>query len=103
MPPLREACWHEGAISDDQWSPHFTCQAVGTALVEIMRDHPDHRLTVLCGHTHGSGECAPLPNVHVLTGGAEYGRPAVNRLFELPDSSSTPRRAARPGDRQFDS
>ena len=63
VPPFREACWHEGAISDDQWSPHFTCRAVGTALVEIMRHHPDHRLTVLCGHTHGSGECAPLPNV----------------------------------------
>ncbi|HEU0069465.1 MAG TPA: metallophosphoesterase, partial [Nitrospiraceae bacterium] len=29
VPPLREACWHEGHISDDNWAPHFTCQAVG--------------------------------------------------------------------------
>jgi len=24
VPPLREACWHEGQLSNDEWLPHFT-------------------------------------------------------------------------------
>jgi hypothetical protein len=34
--PFREACWHEGNISDDNWLPFFTCKAVGDALLEAM-------------------------------------------------------------------
>jgi predicted MPP superfamily phosphohydrolase len=83
VPPLREACWYAGEISDDQWSPHFTCQAMGEAIVEIMRDRPDRELTVLCGHTHSPGRCQPLPKVEILTGGAEYGYPTVQRVLEF--------------------
>ena len=83
VPPFRQACWHEGRISDDQWAPHFTCHAVGQAILEFMADHPDKRLTVLCGHTHGHGETQPLSNLKVITGGAEYGRPEIARVLEL--------------------
>ncbi len=83
VPPVREACLYEGKISDDDWAPHFTCKAVGDAILEIMSLHPDRQLTVLCGHTHGLGETRPLANLHILTGGAEYGRPAVQRVFEF--------------------
>jgi 3',5'-cyclic AMP phosphodiesterase CpdA len=83
VPPFREACWHEGRISDDEWAPHFTCQATGNVIRDTMGAFPDRRLTVLCGHTHGSGECHPLPNVRVITGGAEYGFPRVCDRFEL--------------------
>ena len=83
VPPGREACWHEGALSDDEWLPHFTCKAAGDAILEVMRERPDRQLTVLCGHTHSSGECRPLENVLVLTGGADYGRPEIQRMFEF--------------------
>lgn len=83
VPPFREACWHEGRISDDEWLPHFTCRAVGEAILEVMRPRPDCHLTVLCGHTHGAGETQPLANVQVLTGGALYGAPEIQRIFEL--------------------
>jgi predicted MPP superfamily phosphohydrolase len=83
VPPLREACWHEGRLSDDDWAPHFTCQATGRAILDIMREHPHNQLTVLCGHTHGAGETHPLPNLHVLTAGAEYGAPTITRVFEF--------------------
>ncbi len=83
VPPFRAACWHEGQISDDEWAPHFTCKAVGDALMEIIPEYPHRQLTVLCGHTHGAGETRPLPNMLVLTGGAEYGRPSVARVFEF--------------------
>ncbi len=83
VPPFREACWHEGGISNDQWLPHFTCHATGQVIMEIMPAHPDNRLTVLCGHTHGQGETQPLQNVQVVTGGAQYGAPAIGRVFEF--------------------
>lgn len=82
VPPFAEACWHEGRLSDAEWMPHFTCKAVGDVLREIMPRWPERQLTVLCGHTHGCGEARPLPNVLVLTGGAEYGAPRIERVFE---------------------
>ncbi len=81
VPPFREACWFEGQISDDEFLPHFTCSIVGDVLMEIMRKHPECRLTVLCGHTHGQGETMILPNLQVKTGGAEYAKPRLNELI----------------------
>lgn len=83
VPPFREACWHEGNLSDDNWAPHFVCQAVGDVLVEFMRPHPDKQMTVLCGHTHSSGRASILDNLEVLTGKAKYGEPAIQKLLEL--------------------
>lgn len=84
IPPLREACWHDGQLSDDEWAPHFTCKAMGDATLEIMGDYPERRLTIFCGHTHSSGQCRPAPNIEVLTGGAKYGAPAITRVFDFP-------------------
>ncbi len=83
VPPFRDACWHEGRISDDEWLPHFTSKAMGDALLDVMRDYPTQELTVLCGHTHGRGQARPTPNILVLTGGAEYGSPAIERVFDF--------------------
>ncbi len=81
VPPFKEACWHEGRISDDEFLPHFTCHALGNVLVEMMQLHPENNLTVLCGHTHGSGTVQILPNLLVKTGGAEYGQPALQEMI----------------------
>ncbi len=83
VPPFQEACWHEGQISDENFLPHFVCRAAGEALREVMMAHPERELLVLCGHTHGAGRAQILPNLLVLTGGAEYGAPTVQRVFEL--------------------
>lgn len=83
VPPTRSSCWYQGEVSDDEWAPHFTCKAMGDAILQIMRGHPDQQLTVLCGHTHSPGETRPLPNLQILTGGAEYGFPAIQRVFEF--------------------
>jgi hypothetical protein len=40
-------------------------------------------MTVLCGHTHSSGIVQILDNLSVLTGGADYGRPQLQRVFDL--------------------
>ena len=83
VPPMREACWYQGKISDDEWSPHFVCQAVGRAILDLAGLHPQKQITVLCGHTHSPGICNPAENVHVITGAAEYGNPRVTQVFEL--------------------
>ncbi|QEH36583.1 Calcineurin-like phosphoesterase superfamily domain protein [Aquisphaera giovannonii] len=83
VPPFRDACWHEGKVSDDNWLPFFICKAAGDALLEAMAAAPDRQMTVLCGHTHGSGEAQILPNLRVLTGGAVYGKPCVQRVLEV--------------------
>jgi len=83
VPPFREACWHEGKISGDDFLPHFTCKVMGDMLVERMAEHPECRLTVLCGHTHGHGVAQIGENIVVRTGGVEYGRPEIQEALEL--------------------
>lgn len=83
VPPFREACWHQGRLSNDEWAPHFTCRAVGEALLAAATDFPHRQLTVLCGHTHGAGQCRIRDNLVVFTGGAEYCRPEIQRVFDL--------------------
>ncbi len=83
VPPFREACWYDGRLSDDEWVPHFSCMAVGHAIRDIMSRYPGKQLTVLCGHTHGSGTCQPLANVNVTTGFAEYGTVAITEMFDI--------------------
>lgn len=86
VPPFKEACWHEGKISNDDWLPHFTCRAVGEVLREAALAHPDRKIRVLCGHTHGAGSAEILPNLKVMTGAAEYGEPRVQGVIELGES-----------------
>lgn len=81
VPPYREACWHAGRISDNNWLPHFSCQAVGQRLSLVMREHPEATLTVYCGHTHGGGTARILDNLTVYTGEAEYGATKLQRVI----------------------
>lgn len=83
VPPFREACWHEGQLSDEHFLPHFACQVVGDVLVEVMRAYPTRQLTVLCGHTHSPGTAQVLDNLRVLSAQAEYGVPHIQQIFEL--------------------
>lgn len=82
VPPFRAACWHEGAIADDDALPYYTCAAVGQVLARAAAAYPAAGFTVLCGHCHGRGEAQVGPNLRVLTGGAEYGEPTVQRVLD---------------------
>lgn len=83
VPPFRSACWYQGKTSDDEWAPHFVCQAMGRAILDVAAIYPSKEITVLCGHTHSPGECQPASNVRVITGGAEYGVPEITQIFDL--------------------
>lgn len=81
VPPFRDACWHQGAVSADDWLPFFACRAVGDVIADAAAAHPHARFTVLCGHTHGAGEARLADNLLVLTGGAEYGEPRIQAVL----------------------
>ena len=83
VPPLRESCWYQDQVSNDEWRPFFACQRVSEVLRMIMQTRPHCRLTVYCGHTHNSGTTLVLPNLKVFTGAAEYGTPQVNAVIEI--------------------
>jgi Icc protein len=74
VPPFREACWHAGSISSEKWLPGFTCKAIGDLLLETAELSPDCDITVLCGHTHGTGYVRMASNLEVYTAQATYGR-----------------------------
>ncbi len=84
VPPFEEACWHRGKVSAPDWLPSFSCRAIGDMLRDVVPDFPHRTVTVLTGHTHGSGEVEILPNLRVLTQGAEYGKPEF-RVLEVGD------------------
>ena len=50
---------------------------------DIGESHNVVELLVLCGHTHGAGELRVGERIRVLTGGAVYGKPQVQQIFEL--------------------
>jgi predicted MPP superfamily phosphohydrolase len=83
VPPFANAAWHEGAPSNDDFLPYFSCKAVGDVLMAHFSGKGSRKCLALCGHTHGSGEYAPTSSMKVLTAGAEYGAPAVQKVFEL--------------------
>lgn len=84
-PPFPEACWNDGqsAAPDNPYLPHFSCKAAGDALYDMARQYPQGTLNVLCGHTHGKGEAQILPNLRVFSGGAEYGTPVIQAVFNV--------------------
>jgi predicted MPP superfamily phosphohydrolase len=85
VPPFPESSWYRGRIAAPEWLPHFCARVVGDVLVEIMNAHPEHELLVLCGHTHTGGAVQVTPNLRVVVGSAEYGRPELQEVLELSD------------------
>ncbi len=84
VPPFPGASWHQGKTSNAEWLPFFSNITLGNAIVEVMNDHPDVECLVLTGHSHGRGSYSPIPNVTVLTAGAEYGSQEIQRpLLEI--------------------
>jgi predicted phosphodiesterase len=83
-PPFLESCQYEGGTCNDDWLPHIANHALGAALLRVMHKRRGRSLTVLCGHTHGEAAVWVRPNLHVRTGGAEYGRPRIQGLLEVP-------------------
>lgn len=83
VPPFKEACLHNGKISDEGWLPYFSSKVMGDVLVQFANDNPSLDFLVLCGHTHSNAHYQPLANLTVKTGKAEYYRPVIQEIIKL--------------------
>lgn len=83
VPPFKENTIFKGAISDANWLPVMSSKKAGDCLLSLASAHPDKKITVLCGHTHGRAYHKPLPNLEVYTGTATYGSPGIANIFEI--------------------
>lgn len=75
VPPFIEALPTRGPIARPEWQPLLVCGATGAVLRQFAQTHPDHQVTVLCGHSHAPADVAIAPNLRCVVGGARYGSP----------------------------
>lgn len=83
IPPFKEACMHQGKISDDDWQPYFSSKATGDVLLRVAQENLDVEFLVLCGHTHSEAYHQALSNLIVKAGRAEYYQPIVQEVIAL--------------------
>lgn len=81
IPPFVEGACYENKPSNADYAPHFVCHQMGEMLLRVMKAHPDRSLLVLSGHSHHQADYHPLPNVHCLTGHADYGNPQLQETY----------------------
>jgi 3',5'-cyclic-AMP phosphodiesterase len=82
VPPYEDAAWHEGLPSSPDYQPFFSSPTMGKLIQAAAAKHPGKSVLVLCGHTHSPGAYRK-GNVLVLTGGARYSFPEINRTIQL--------------------
>jgi predicted phosphohydrolase len=83
VPPFKEACCHEGKISDENWLPYFSSKVSGDILEKIAADFPSIEFLTLCGHTHSESFYQPLPNLIVKAGKAKYFGPIIQEIITI--------------------
>ena len=83
VPPFKEACFHEGKVSGEDWLPYFSSKATGDVLTQFAKENASIEFLVLCGHTHSEGHYQPLDNLMVKAGKSEYFQPGVQELITL--------------------
>ncbi len=82
VPPFREACLHEGKISDDSWLPYFSSKVMGDILMQSAQQNLSIDFLVLCGHTHSKTTYQPIDNLTIEVGGAEYCQPVIQKVIK---------------------
>jgi hypothetical protein len=83
VPPFPQAAKYEGMPTGAEFLPHFCNAALGEALLQLARAHPDKSFTVLAGHTHSKCEYRAAPNLWVKVAGARYGEPKIADILYL--------------------
>lgn len=81
VPPYRESSQYNGILSRDDYQPFFSSKGMGEMLTRVALENPSAGFTVLCGHSHWPATYSPTPNLVVHTGGAEYGQPAIQKIW----------------------
>lgn len=83
VPPYKESCMHEGEVSNDDWLPFFTSNAIGDTLTKFAAEYKNIEFLVLCGHTHSEAYYRHSSNLTVRAGFSEYYRPCISDIIEV--------------------
>ncbi|MDP3533149.1 MAG: metallophosphoesterase family protein [Alphaproteobacteria bacterium] len=83
VPPFKEACMHEGKISNDDFLPFFSSKITGDVLMQIAQANTDIEFLALCGHTHSKANWQPCNNLIVKAGAAEYTKPKIQEVINV--------------------
>ncbi|MEI7911360.1 MAG: metallophosphoesterase [Verrucomicrobiota bacterium] len=83
VPPFGEVAQYNCQPCGPTHLPHFVNVSAGCAIIGIARQFPRRQITVICGHTHSAKEAKILDNLTVQVGGAQKGRPAIQRILQL--------------------
>lgn len=81
IPPFKEACFHKGKMSGEDWLPFFSSKATGDIIIEIAQENPSIDFLVLCGHTHSEAKYQPIDNLIVEAGKSEYFHPEIQKVI----------------------
>jgi predicted phosphohydrolase len=87
FPPFPGASWYETGYSSPITLPWYTSVTMGEMLTRQAVAYPDHKILVLCGHTHSFGVYDHLPNLKVITGRAVYGAPDLAGILDIDGSA----------------
>ena len=80
VPPFLEALPRRGHLATPDWWPLLICGATGQAITEAAARLPEHRFTVLAGHTHVDADVSIGSNIRLVTAAARYGAPTFQVL-----------------------
>jgi predicted phosphohydrolase len=83
VPPFKEACMHEGKISNDDFLPFFSSKITGDVLMEIAQENKNIEFLALCGHTHSKAFWQPYENMIIKAGAAEYTKPEIQEVMTV--------------------
>lgn len=84
FPPFPQSHVHEGKPGEPGAMPWFVDKMMGDMLMDASRAFPNHKFIVLAGHTHGRYDGQITGNLEVHVGGAEYYKPILQGLIDVP-------------------
>jgi hypothetical protein len=83
VPPFPEVCLFNNGPSEIEALPFFCNKQMGDVLLDVMEEHKDNNLTLLCGHTHSAAEKQIYDNFKVTVAWARYSNPKVFSYLEI--------------------
>jgi predicted phosphohydrolase len=81
FPPFIEASGNEKLFFKDFWNSYDVNTKLGNLLKDIMKNYPDKKLTVYCGHTHKWKRVEVASNMECIVGDSRYFNPSFSKTI----------------------
>lgn len=81
FPPFIEAAGNDEYYFKDFWNSYDVNTKLGNVLKDIMKDYPDKKLTIYCGHTHKWKRTHISDNIECIVGDSKYFNPSFSKTI----------------------